>query len=212
MTGSRTSESGRIGSAARRCASDEASEQDDRRGKPQAARPGVATDRDQQRADSREEQRRPQPVNLHLPRQSRGGIRERDDGHAAESERHVQIEDPPPRQCVRDVAADERAGDRRHTPDAAEECLCPCALRQRVELADDRHAHRDDGARAEPLNRPGRNQREHARRRTRHHRTDQENSDAQQIHATSCRTRSERRPQIGTEAVDVSRYAEKTQL
>ncbi len=96
MTGSRTSESGRIGSAARRSSDDEASEQDDRGAKPQQGRPGVATDRDQQRADAGEEQRRAEPVHLYLPRESCGGIRERDHGHAAEPERHVQIEDPPP--------------------------------------------------------------------------------------------------------------------
>ena len=154
MTGSLTSESGRIGSTAWRSSDDEASEQDDGRAKPEDGRARVSTDGNQQRADSREEQRRTQPVDLYLPREARSGIRECDDGHAAEPERHIQIEDPTPGQRIGDVAADERAGDRGDTPDTAEERLGPGALRQHVELAHDGHAHRDDCAGAESLNRP----------------------------------------------------------
>ena len=59
----------------------------------------------------REQKSGSQPIHLHLPARARCGIREGDDRHAAEAKRHVQIEDPAPRQRIGDVAADKRARD-----------------------------------------------------------------------------------------------------
>ena len=163
----------------------EPAKENDAGGQPGERRAGVAAERDEQRADAREEQGRAQPVDLHLPGHARARVGQRDHGHAAESEGDVQIEDPTPGQPVRDVASHERTCDRRDTPDAAEERLCLGALRQRVQLADDRHAHRDDRAGAKPLNRSRRDQGEHAGRRAGHHRANQEYRHAEQIHAPS---------------------------
>jgi hypothetical protein len=164
---------------------DESTEQYDGCAQPCDGGARVATERNEQCADSREEQRRTQPVDLHLPGETRSGIGERDHRHAAEPERHIQIEDPTPGQRIGDVAADERAGNRRDAPDTAEERLRPRALRQRVQLAYDRHAHRDDRARAKALNGPCPDQGEHARGGAGKDGPNEKNRDAEQVHAAS---------------------------
>ena len=107
---------------------------------------------------------------------ARARIRQRDDGRSR-TERDVEIEHPAPGERIGDVAADKRAGDRRDAPDAAEERLRAGALRQRVELADDRHAQRDDRAGAEALNRPRGDQHDHRGRGARQHRPNEEDDD-----------------------------------
>ena len=93
----------------------------------------------------------PQPVDLHALARAHRRIGERDHREREQAKRHVDEEHPAPGERVGDVAADERSGNRRQAPHAAEHRLRLGSLLERVELADDRHAERDDGAGAEAL-------------------------------------------------------------
>ena len=66
-----------------------------------------------------------------------------------QADRQVQVEDPAPRDGIRDDAADERSHNRRDAPDAAEHRLHPRPLGQRVDFADDRERQRNQAAGAQ---------------------------------------------------------------
>ena len=110
-----------------------------------------------------------------------GGYAMRDHNRRQDTERQVQVEDPAPRQRVGDIAADERAGNRRDAPDAAEQRLGACALFERVQLADDRHAERDDGAGAQSLDRAKDDQLRHRGRGAGQRGSQDEDGDAGEI-------------------------------
>ena len=94
-------------------------------------------------------------------------------------ERDVHEEDPPPGDEVREHTAEGRADERRDPPDAGDVALHLGPLRDRVDVADDRHADRLDRARAQPLHEPERDQRRHAPGEPAQHRPEHEQPDAE---------------------------------
>ena len=94
-----------------------------------------------------------------------------------------QIEDPPPRQRVGDIPADQRSGDGGDAEHTAEHRLDARAFRQRVQLADDRHAQRDDRACTESLDRARGDEHGHRGRGSGRGRPHQKNGDAEEIDA-----------------------------
>ncbi len=177
----RNRSSGRIGSLARLFDEDERGEQRGRRGQPRQHHGRRPADRNQQGRDAAKQQRRAEPVYFRGGCPGAGRIRQRDHDRRENAQRQIQIEDPAPGQRVRDVAADQRAGDRRDAPDAAEDRLRPCALLERVQLADDRHAERDDRAGAQPLDRAEDDELRHRGRRARERGSQDEDGNAGEI-------------------------------
>ncbi len=136
-------------------------QQHGRRGQPWEHDRGRATHRHQQAGDAAEQQRGAEPVHFRLGGARARWIRDGDHRCRQDTERQIQVEHPAPRQRVGDIAAHERAGNRRDAPDAAEQRLGACALFERVQFADDRHAERDDGAGTHSLDRAKHDQLRH---------------------------------------------------
>ena len=183
ITGVRNRSSGRIGSAVRRSTATNAPSRSTAVATTQtqsAARRFVA-ERNQQCADAGKQQSGAKPVDLDGGHPARRRIRGGNDRRGQQPERKIQEEHPAPVQVVGHVSADQRPGDRRETPDAAEQRLRARPLGERVQLADDRHAERDDAAGAEALHGARQDQLHHRRRRAAEQRADEKDSDAGQV-------------------------------
>ena len=163
--GSPNSSSGSSGSAVRRSTITNTVSRTAAAASHGTTRVGHIAECNQQCGDAAKEQGRAGPVDPCRCRRRTRRIGGGDDDRGQDAEREVQIEHPSPRQRVGDVATDERSGNRRHAPHAAEQRLRAGALIECVEFADDRHAQRDDSAGAEPLEGAEGDQLRHAGRR-----------------------------------------------
>ncbi len=94
-------------------------------------------------------------------------------------QRHVDVEDPAP-VGLGEVAADQRAGDRRDAEHRAEQALVAAALPGRDHVRDDRERQRHQTAGAEALDAPGDDQLGHVLRQAGQQRADQERADREQ--------------------------------
>ena len=105
-------------------------------------------------------------------RSSRGTASQHERGGGAD--RDVDEEDPAPVDVVGEDAAERGPDHRGDAPDAGDVALHLGPLGQGVEVADDRHRHRLDGARTEALQRPEDDQRRHAPGEAAEHRAEHE--------------------------------------
>ena len=180
----RKSSSGRIGSVARRSANTNADEQDDAEHdqhrdlrRPPRERRATEAREEHDRREAAGEQRRAEIVDLVLDAR-RARVEDRaDHDHRHRGDRQVDVEDPAPREVVDEEAAEERADDRRDAEDRTEDALVTAAVARRDDVADDGDRRRDQAARAEPLDRPERDQLGHVLRDPAEHRADEEDDD-----------------------------------
>ena len=102
---------------------------------------------------------------------------DRRQSQGADADRQVDVEDPAPGQLVREEAADQRPGHARHSEDGADVALIAAALSWRQDVADYRHRHREDAARAEPLDAARHDQLRHVLGNAREQRAGDEDAD-----------------------------------
>ena len=180
---------GSTGSAARRSTSANATSSSDRDREEQDAgdrrpRPAHAAleQGEQEQHAAGAEQHRARVVDPVLP--ALDALLEAPPQHpqGGEADRDVDEEDPAPGQVVGEDAAQGGADHRRDRPHAGEVALDLGPLLERVEVADDRHRHRLDGAGAEALDRPEHDQRGHPPCDAAGQRADEEDPDADQHH------------------------------
>ena len=102
---------------------------------------------------------------------------ERDDRERDGSDRHVDVEDPAPREVVDEEPAEQRPGHRRHGEDGPHQAHVPAASPRGDDVGEDRLCPDDEPAGAEPLDRAEDDQLEHRLREPGEHRAHQEDRD-----------------------------------
>ena len=100
-----------------------------------------------------------------------------DDEKGDDADRHVDVEDPAPRQVVDEEAPDERPDDRGDAEDSAEQSLVAAAVARWDDVADDRDRDDDEPSGAEALQGPEDDQLRHVLREPAQHRSDEEDDD-----------------------------------
>ncbi len=104
------------------------------------------------------------------------------DGHRGEqAEREVDVEHPAPRHAIGEEPAHERPDQRGHAPDAREIALHLRPPLHAVEIADDGHADRDQGARAQSLQGAEGDELLHAARQPGERRAEEEEREPRQV-------------------------------
>ena len=98
-----------------------------------------------------------------------------------DAQRHVDVEDPAPRQVLGEEAAQQRPGDAGQAPHTGEVARVATTFARRDDVADDRERQRHQAAGAEPLHGPGGNELPHRLRQTGEHRADDEHHDREDV-------------------------------
>jgi hypothetical protein len=99
-----------------------------------------------------------------------------------QTEGHVDVEHPAPRERSDDDTAEERAGESGDGPDGAEDALHPRALFDLEDVAHDRQRHRLHAARPDSLNGAEQDELLHRARLAARHRAEEEQRDADEHH------------------------------
>ena len=180
-------------------------EPEDRRRPPRVLAPAPRGQQDD-RADTRRQQRRAEIVDR-VPLRRRVQVQaEDDDQHRDHAHGQVHVEHPAPRERLDEEAAQQRAGDARHREHGADQAHVAPAVARRNDVGDDRLRAHHQPARAEPLHGAERDQLAHRLAQPAQHRAGDEDQDRDEEHGLAPvhvaelaveRRRGGRREQVG---------------